>query len=273
MLKKLKDTLVPYIELRGTLSNKAALGVGLFGFLVLMVMWQITSSRGWVPTSLLPSPLSVLGAFKTLHFEDYLVQNAFFSIKLNFLGYLEAVLFSLLLGFPMGLFPVIRALFSKYVDAFRYLPLPALTGIFISLFGIGSNMKVQFLTVGIIVYLLPTVIVRIDEVEKKYIQAVTTLGASKLQLIRKVFIPHVLAKISDDIRVLVAISWTYIVIVELLNDRGGLGSMIHLGTRQGKPEKFYAVLLVIVLIGVAQDKIFKRLDKFIFPHKHVQRGR
>lgn len=268
-----KATLRSLVDIRGTLSEKLTLGIGISGFLIMVALWQLTSVKGWVPTSLLPAPFSVLGAFKTLHFEDYLVQNAFFSIKLNFLGYLEAVIISLLLGFPMGLFPVIRALFSKYVDAFRYLPLPALTGIFISLFGIGSNMKVQFLALGIVVYLLPTVIVRIDEVEKKYIQAVTTLGATKFQLIRKIFVPHVLAKISDDVRVLVAISWTYIVIVELMNDQGGLGSMIHLGTRQGKPEKFYAVLLVIVLIGVAQDKIFKWLDKLIFPHKHVLQGK
>lgn len=268
-MKKVKEFLRSLVQLRGTLSDRVSMWIGLAGFVVIISIWQMVSAYQIIPTALLPSPLSVIRAFKELHFKDYLIQNTFFSIKLNFLGYVEAVIISLLIGFPMGLVPFIRALFTKYVDAFRYLPLPALTGIFIAIFGIESNMKVQFLAMGIVVYLLPTVIQRIDEVEGKYIQAVTTLGASKLQIIRKVFIPHVLAKISDDIRVLVAISWTYIVIVELMNDRGGLGSMIHLGSRQGKPEKFYAVLLVIILIGVIQDKLFKWVDKVIFPHKHI----
>lgn len=269
LTKNFKNQLEPFIALRTPLSDKVSTWVGFVGFVLLMSFWWMVSAFRLIPETLLPRPLDVVKAFAPLHFNDFLIQNALFSIKLNLLGYTEAVLVSVALGFPIGLSPVLRALFMRYITAFRYLPLPALTGIFISLFGIHSNMKVQFLAVGIIVYLLPTVIQRVDEVEDKYLQAIKTLGANKWQTVTKVFFPHVISKLSDDIRVLVAISWTYIVIAELMNDQGGLGSLIHLGGRQGKPEKFYAVLFVIILIGVVQDKLFGWADRLIFPHKYA----
>ena len=77
-----------------------------------------------------------------------------------------------------------------------------------------------------------------------------------------------MSKISDDIRVLVAISWTYIVIVELLNQEGGLGGMIFLSSKQSQTPSIYALVLIIVMFGYLQDLAFRALDKKIFPFKY-----
>ena len=77
-----------------------------------------------------------------------------------------------------------------------------------------------------------------------------------------------MSKISDDIRVLVAISWTYIVIVELLNMEGGLGGMIFVAAKQSQTAPIYALVLIIVMFGYLQDLAFRALDKQIFPYKH-----
>ena len=155
----------------------------------------------------------------------------------------------------------------------RYIPLTATTGLFIAWYGIYTNMKVQFLAFGIIVYLLPVVIQRVDEVEDVYVDTVYTLGATKWQTVKSVFIPAVLSKISDDIRVLVAISWTYIIVAELVNKQGGIGDMIYTSARQSRIDKVFALLLLIIVIGFVQDKIFVFLDKILFPHKETSKGR
>jgi NitT/TauT family transport system permease protein len=206
---------------------------------------------------------------KELHFEDALVRSCLYSIKLNLLGYIEAILIAIPLGFLMGLFPVVRSATNAYVKAFRFIPLAAATGLFIVWFGIGDNMKVQFLAVSIIVYLLPVVVQRIDEVENVYVQTAYTLGANKLRMIFSVFVPAVLSKISDDIRVLVAISWTYITIAEALNMTGGIGALAVQCARRSRIDKVFAVLVIIVIIGFIQDKLFERLDKVLFPHKYI----
>lgn len=255
-------------ELRGELDKKSTLIIGIVGFILLLLVWQSMAWFKLVPESLLPSPLKVIGSFGQLHFEDALVRNCFYSIKLNLLGYVEALAISIPLGFMMGLFPIVRAATNQYIKALRFIPLAAATGLFIAWYGIGDNMKVQFLAVSIIVYLLPVIIQRIDDVENVYVQTAFTLGAKKRQIISSVFIPSVLSKVLDDTRILVAISWTYITIAEALNMTGGIGALAVQCARKSRVDKVFAVLLIIAVIGFFQDILFKKLDKIIFPHKY-----
>lgn len=202
--------------------------------------------------------------------KDDLFFNALRSIWLNIQGYFWAIFIALPIGFLIGLLPVFRGLFSKQVDALRYLPLTALTGLFIVWFGIEDQMKIAFLAFGILVYLLPVVVQRIDEVKDVYLKTVFTLGASDWQTIKTVYLPSVLSKLIDDIRVLTAISWTYIIIAELINRQGGIGSMIYIKARQGEIEKVFAILIVIILVGFLQDRIFVYMDKRLFSHKYYK---
>lgn len=219
---------------------------------------------------ILPTPLAVFKSFPSLITADQLIPNALRSIWINLQGYVWAVLVSLPIGFLIGLFPIFRGLFSKQIDAMRFLPLTALTGLFILWFGLDDGMKVAFLAFGIIVYLLPVVVQRIWEVKDVYLKTVHTLGASDWHTIKTVYIPSVMTAIFDDIRVLTAISWTYIIIAELLKREGGIGSLIYIKARQGYIEKVFAILIVIIFIGVIQDRIFVFLGKRLFPYKHFK---
>ena len=171
-------------ELRGELKKSTKITIEIVGFIILLGIWSFITHLKLIPSSLLPTPWSVVASFKELHFNDALIQNTVYSIQLNFLGYCEAVLICVPFGFLIGLFPLFKGLFQRYIDALRYLPLTAITGLFIAWFGIDTNMKVQFLAFGIIVYLLPVVVQRIHEVEDVYINTVKTLGAKKWQIIK-----------------------------------------------------------------------------------------
>jgi len=211
---------------------------------------------------ILPTPPSLK---KSIHY----FPHHFKSLWLNIQGYFWAVLIAVPIGFLIGLFPLFKGLFSKQVDAMRFLPLTALTGLFIIWFGIEDQMKIAFLAFGILVYLLPVVSQRVAEVQDVYLKTVFTLGATDWQTIKTVYIPSVMSRLMDDIRVLTAISWTYIIIAELLNRQGGIGSLMYIKARQGQIEKVFAGLIVIIIIGFLQDRIFQFIDKRIFPHKYL----
>lgn len=217
-----------------------------------------------------PLPTQVVAAVPDLVREDGLFPNAWRSVWLNIRGYFWAIFFSIPLGFAIGLLPIFRGMFSKPVDALRYLPLAALIGLFIQWFGFGDEMKVAFLAFGILVYLLPVVAQRIHEVEDVYTKTVFTLAATDWQTIRSVYLPSVMSKVIDDIRVLTAISWTYIIFAEYLNREGGLGALIYIKRRLGQVPDLFALLLVIVLIGFIQDRLFVYLDKRLFPYKYYK---
>ena len=191
------------------------------------------------------------------------------SIGLNMAGYVEALLIALPIGFLIGLFPFFRGSFQMQVAAIRYVPLTALVGLFIVWFGIGIPMKTHFLAFGIVIYLLPIIVQRIYEVNDVYLKTVYTLGATDWQTIKTVYFPSVMSRLSDDVRVLTAISWTYIIVAENIGGQGGIGSLIwKVGQRQGRVDKVFAMLIIIMIFGVLQDKVFARLDKEFFPHKY-----
>ncbi|MEM9259027.1 MAG: ABC transporter permease subunit [Bacteroidota bacterium] len=202
-----------------------------------------------------------------------IVPNALISIWRNLQGYFWAVFISLLIGIPVALSPPIKAMFAKQIDVLRYIPLTAVFPLFVAAFEYGEELKVSFLAFGILVYLLPVVMQRVWETESVYLKTAFTLGATDWQLVRSVYVPSVLGKLIDDIRVLTAISWTYIIIAESLNRDTGLGSLLYIFARLGKMPSVYAVLIVIVIIGFLQDRFFVYMNNRLFPHKVFKRVR
>lgn len=239
------------------------------GISLILGLWLAITELGLVSHYILPSPLTVLAVIPDMHLNDALLRNAGYSIYLNFTGYFFACLVSIPLGFIIGLYSPIRAALSNLIGSFRFLPLTAVLGLFILNFGIGDVMKISFLAFGIFLYLLPAIIRFVMDVEQVLVEAVQTLGATSWQTIRTVFIPTVISRSFPAIRDIVAISWTYIIIAEVVNKTGGLGAMIATYGHQSNMPKIFATLLIIILIGFIQDLFFSWLDKLFFPYKYV----
>ncbi|MEM6769020.1 MAG: ABC transporter permease subunit [Bacteroidota bacterium] len=227
---------------------------------------------------LLPPPQRVAAVFPSLisppegNENRSLIYHAGVSIWRNLQGYFWAVFFALLIGIPIAVSPLAKALFSKQIDTLRYVPLTALSPIFFLVFSSEQSeaFKISFLAFGILVYLLPVVMQRLWETEDVYLKTAYTLGASDLQLVKTVYIPAVLSKLIDDIRVLTAISWTYIIIAEVYYRTDGLGSYSYILDRQGNIAGVFAVLITIVLIGYLQDQLFAYMNRRLFPHRDVK---
>lgn len=245
---------------------------GIAGVVFVIGVWLVLTS-GSAPImnpSVLPHPLKVLYAFGPLVTENGLIRNVGLSIGRNLTGYLEAILLTVPIGFLVGLVRIPRLAFKSQIDAFRFIPLTALIAVFIVWFGISIQMKVHFLAFGILIYLLPVMIQRIDEIDDVYLKTVHTLGATDWQILRTVYFPSVMSRLFDDLRVLTAISWTYIIVIETINSgEDGIGALIYtVGQRQVKIDRLYALLVVIILIGVIQDRVFAYLDREFFPFKY-----
>lgn len=254
--------------MRTELSNKNHLFVETFAGIIIFCIWFLFTHFNIIPMGILPSPIDVITSFKDLYVNDNLITHILYSFKLNTYGLLEAIVLSIPLGYAIGLNPYIKAALERYTVLVRFLPLTAITGIFIAWFGIGDMMKIQFLAFSIFIYLVPAIIERIKEVPEVYVQTLRTLGASKYDLIKHVFIPGAMSAVLDDIRILAALSWTYVVVVELINtNAGGVGALSYLAARQSRIDKVFAVLIVIMLIGFIQDKIIKFIGNRIFPFK------
>jgi len=256
-------------ELRGQYPKPTITKISIIGLIFILGLWELVATLNGSVSKLLPTPSEIVMIMPVLFTQNNIMHDIWLSVERNLWAYYKAIIYVLPVGFLIGLFPILRALFSKYVDAIRFVPLAAVTGVFILWFGIGEEVKINFLAFSIFVYLLPVVIQRIDEVDSVYLQTAKTMGASKWQMITTIFIPAVFSKLFSDIGVMVAISWTYLIIAEMINGDGGLGYRIQVLGRQSNTEGVFAVLIIIIVLGVIQDFGFKLLDRIFFKHKYA----
>jgi len=259
-----------WFELRGTLPKASRIQIGVLGLAGILVIWWLAVAAKLFNPHIIPSPLTILGSIPELITRDQLLRNLGLTIFMNVISWIEGAAIALPIGFVIGLFPFFNALLGGYIQATRYIPLTATIVLFMAAFGIYLFMKVQFLTFAILIYLITAVVSRIQETPQVYVDAVKTLGARKSQIIRTVFIPHVLSRVFTDFINIVAISWTYAVYVELINKQeGGIGALIYnLYFRQNETEKLYALILIMVFVGFCFDLFLKMLDRRLFPFKY-----
>ena len=257
----------------GSITNKQSTIVGIIGGIVLLLLWYIVAITGFISSKILPNPINVLNSIPELIANKNLFSNIWYTISLNLTGYIYALIIAIPAGFLIGIFPILRALFQKPFEAIRFLPLPVTSGIFVTMFGLGFDMKAKFLALGILIYILPVVTQRVLDLQNPinvkdnvYIQTAKTLGMSKWQLFRYVYWPYVMEKVYGDIRSLVAISYTYVTIAENINKEGGIGACINTLSRQSDMSSVYCLLFIIIIIGIIQDYIFKIFDPIIFKH-------
>jgi NitT/TauT family transport system permease protein len=255
------------MEVRGFITNRrqrSLAGAGVFAFFAL---WCVLSYGGLVPRIILPSPTDVLRAFPVLHFEEALVRSAVASLYRVFAGFLLSAAVAIPLGLLMGTFPALKHFFAPILDPLRFLPISALVPLFIVWFGIDDLQKIVFLFVGTFVYMLPLVIEAVEGVDDVYLQTATTLGASQAQLIRHVLIPGSLPAIAEALRVMNGIGWTYVILAEVINARYGLGALITVAGKRSHVDQIFALVLVILLIGVVTDQIIRLVNKALFSWK------
>lgn len=252
--------------------------ISIIGFSLIFFLWYLISLFNIIPVNILPNPVDVIISFKKLFLDYNLIENLFYSIKLNFYSYFYAILISLPAGFFIALFPINNILLGKYINSIRYLPIPAMSGIFIAIFGLTFGMKVSFLTFALLIYILPAVANKINDLQNPandkdyvYIQTIDTLNASAWQKFKNVYFPYVTRNISNEIINLTGISWSYICICEMLykdGSVGGVGALINIMIRQSYMPGAYALLFLVVFVGFFQDILLKSIDKILFPSKY-----
>jgi NitT/TauT family transport system permease protein len=254
------------LKMGGKVNDKTHITLSILGVFGFLITWHILSL--FSKPQILPSPFQVLLALKEILVESQSYVNIWYSIKLNLTGYLIALVITIPFGFFISLYPIGRGLFNSNINATRYLPLTAVTGLFIAWFGIQFDMKSYFMGFSILIYLLPAMIQRVDETEKIHLQIIHTLGASNWQKFKYVYFPSTMPKFWRDTRLLVAISWTYIIVAELINKTGGVGAMIFNAGKQSRNDIIISILILIIVIGMLQDVLFYLSHKAMFPHDY-----
>lgn len=241
--------------------------------LLLLAWWLLTMGpieERAVTYQILPSPGEVLGSLKVLWYDAGLMRSIVQSLYRVFVGFAIAGVLAFVLGVLMGAFTHVRAALEPFTLLGGYLPLPALVPLTLAWWGIGEKQKIGFLAIASFVYLWPLILKSLDEVDDVYLRTAYTLGASRLQAIRKVFVPVAAADIYHALRLAFGVGWAYVILAEMIAAERGVGYLIYMAQRRSHPDQVYMLLIVIVLLAVLVDKLLAAGERLFFPYRHAR---
>lgn len=263
---------VAKLKVRGRLAYSKGIWLTALFVLITLGVWCFLTagkqSERIVQPLILPSPMEVLRAFVPLHFEQGLVRSAFTSWMRVTAGFGLAALVAIPLGVYMATFAPIAAFFRPLALASGYVPIIVFIPLSMTWFGVEEAQKVGFLFIACFVALLPLVIKDIADVPDAFLDVAVTKGASQWQLVRHVLFPVAQANIWDHLRGVYGVGWGWIIMAEVvLLPKYGLGALIGVSERRSNTDAIFAVIIVIVLIAVACDQLWKLGGNLLFPYR------
>lgn len=229
--------------------------LGLSAVVFVIAIWWIVSTSGFVSPNRLPSPLAVIEALRYLMWDDTRGKSLLLDAAMASTGrILAAGLIVIALGIPIGILmgssPRINAALSPLIDPFRSAPVVALLPILVMWMGIGEAMKIAFLVIGAIVYLIPLVRDAVQAVPQTHWISARDLGATHFECIRHAVLPLAAPRIFDAVTVCVSVMWTYITVAEYVNADEGLGQLIQNARRFSAMDQVFAGIFVIVMLAL-----------------------
>ena len=257
-------------------STEKALGLGAIFFV--LIAWSILTvlpgsegaasfppgpSERLVSPGFLPAPWEVVGSLWRLTLSGDLVDAILWSGSRVAISIFFVVLVGVPTGVLMGSSPKVNAALSPLIDPFRSAPLVAALPILVMWFGIGETMKIAFLFLGAVVYLVPMVRDAIQAVPADHITMSQDIGGTPFEIVWHTIVPLAKPRIADAIIVSVGITWTYITVAEYVNAKQGLGMIISNGRRLSASDQVFGGILTILAIALLTDYVLRALkNKF-----------
>jgi ABC-type nitrate/sulfonate/bicarbonate transport system permease component len=253
------------------LASRRTLGIG--SVVTVLLFWAGLAASGLVSPTHLPAPWDVARAFGYLAWHDG--ESMLFTATLWSVGRLVAAgLLVVLIGIPVGVImgaaPRINAALSPLVDPFRSAPVVALLPILVMWLGIGEAMKVAFLFIGAVVYLVPMVRDAIQAVPQTYWIATRDLGGTPWECVRKAVVPMAMPRIADAVIVAFSVMWTYITVAEYVNAKEGLGQLIQNARRFSAWDQVFAGIMVIIALALVTYHLMSLAKRKLYPWETQQ---
>jgi ABC-type nitrate/sulfonate/bicarbonate transport system permease component len=284
--------MVPPWSLR-TYERTLALG---FPVLVLLV-WQFAGDYGlinpnWFPqptkiaaglwdlivrydrfsqTSLLGRPWLIpeyfakdgLGGVWTLLAESHVLAT----VSRVFAGFVLGAIPGILLGVVMGLNQTIRLMLDTTLSAIYVLPKIAIFPIVMLMFAdpFGEGPKIVVVALAVFILMTINTMAGVRSIDAVYLMAGRNYGARGWQMMRHVVIPGAMPVIFAGLRIALGTAMIVIISVEFLRAKQGVGFITFYYWEVLNPEKMYAGLLVVMMLGVLLTLALQWLQHRMMP--------
>jgi NitT/TauT family transport system permease protein len=233
------------------------------GFALVLLLWQGAVSSGLLSPVFLPSPWSILLAFRDLAVSGELWRHLSASLLRIGAGWLLGTAAGLALGFAMGLFSLARSVGLPLVSALFPIPKIALLPLLILWLGIGEPSKVATIALGVF---FPTVIATfsgVDGVPRNLIRMAQSFEMPFAAIVAKVVLPGALPAIIAGFRISASIALLLVVAAEMIGAQQGIGAFVLSAGNLMQTDQLMAGVATLSLLGLCIGALLSALERWL----------
>jgi putative hydroxymethylpyrimidine transport system permease protein len=231
--------------------------------------WELLAKLGHVENYLLPAPSEVASAL--WDDRDLLAPDTWVTAREVLLGFGLALAIGVAIAIVLHLSPVLRRAAYPLVVASQAIPVVVIAPILVIWFGFGITPK---LIVIALICFFPIVVNTLDglaSTDGDQVKMMRTLGASRLDLLRRLELPASLPFLFSGAKVAVAVAVIGAVFGELVGSDAGLGHAIQVGTAQLETARVFAAVLILSLMAIALFGLIALIERRAVPWARASR--
>jgi NitT/TauT family transport system permease protein len=243
----------------------ARVALGLAFFVLFFVAWGVATLGGYVSPTFLADPFTMVREGVNLLVQHGFIKDILVTIWRVFGGFILAAAIGIPLGMMMGAYKPVEAFFEPFISFSRYLPASAFIPLLILWAGTGEAQKLLVIFVGSFFQIVLMVAVAVGNTRRDLVEAAYTLGASDRAIVTRVLFPAAAPEIAEISRLVLGWAWTYVIVAELIGASSGIGHMIMDSQALLNTGQIIFGIVVIGVIGLVSDFLFKALNRRLFP--------
>lgn len=243
--------------------------------IVIGILWMIGFVWIWSigAASYIPTPAQVLAAFPRVWNERGLGVNLFDSLELNLqavsIMFVISYLIAVSTTFP-GVWGKLFRPLSVLVSSGRFNGMVGLPLIFTSMFHEAHKVKIALLVFGMGVFTVLSLAKMFQNVTKDLYDHSRTLRMNEWRVVWEVVVLGTIDQVIDILRINMAMGWMMLPIIEgRFKFEGGVGAMMEIDAKQFDYPAVFAVIVVILLVGLGQDALIALFKRIVCPYASI----
>lgn len=233
--------------------------------LLLAFAWAVSTTAGWIPASILPSPAGVVAAFVRLWSTQGLLQQLGVSLARAAVGGALGIAAGLVLGLFAGLSQLGEELCDAFLQMLRTVPFLALVPLFIVWFGIGEAPKLLLIALATTFPMYLNTYSGVRNVDRKVVEAMRTYGLTGPRMITEVILPLALPSIFTGLRFSLGVAVLVLIAAEQINTSAGLGYLLNTAQLYQQVDVIMICIVIYAALGLSADLAVRGLEKILMP--------